>query len=90
MFTPRLRQKPVVLHYSVCHTCNVKDRSDYDKAVLLTLPVQREAEVVALFHATAHHRQHNFLYMLDGANFIAPQHTVCFICFLKRKDRFDA
>lgn len=50
------------LSLSVCHTCNVKDRSDYNKAVLLTLPARREAEVVALFHATAHHRQHDFLH----------------------------
>lgn len=27
---------------------------------LLTLPVRREAEVVALFHATVHHRHHDF------------------------------
>lgn len=57
----------------VCHICNFKDRSDYNKAVLLTLPVQREAEVVACFLPM-------FIisimisYMLDGANYIAPPH----------------
>lgn len=29
---------------------------------LQILPVQREAEVVALLHATAHHRHHGFLH----------------------------
>lgn len=53
---------PLILSLSVCHTCNVKDRSDYNKAVLLTFPVQREAEVVALFQATVDHRQRDFLY----------------------------
>ncbi len=47
---------------TVCHTCNFEDRGDYDKNVLLTLPAQREAEVVALFHATVHHRHHDFLH----------------------------
>lgn len=51
-------------------TCIVKDRSDYNKASLLTLHVQREAEVVVLFHATGS----TISYMLDGANYIAPLH----------------
>lgn len=53
---------PLILPFSVCHTSNVKDRSDYNKAVLLTFAVQREAEVVALFQATVDHGQHDFLY----------------------------
>lgn len=52
-------------------TCNAKDRSDYNKASLLTLHVQREAEVVVLFHATGSTISH----MLDGANYIAPLHV---------------
>lgn len=44
----------------VCHICNFKDRSDYNKAPLWTLPVGREGEVVALFHATVHLREHDF------------------------------
>lgn len=47
---------------SVCHTCDAKDRSDYEKAVLWTLPVQGEAEVVTFFHAAVDRRQHDFLH----------------------------
>lgn len=49
------------------HTCSAKDRSDYNKAPLSSLPVQREAEVVVLFHATVRRRGHTISYMLDGA-----------------------
>lgn len=52
----------IYLSLSRCPIGNFKDRSDNNKAVLLTLPVQREAEVVALFHATVHHRHHDFLH----------------------------
>lgn len=64
MFEPRniSTSNAVCLSLSMCHICYFKDRSDYNKAVLLTLPVQREAEVVALFHATVHHRHHDFLH----------------------------
>lgn len=52
---------PLIASLLVCYTYNSKDRSDYNKAVLLTLPVQREAEVVVLFHATVQDRLHDFL-----------------------------
>lgn len=55
------------------HTCSAKDRSDYNKAPLLNLPVQREAEVVVLYHATVCRGGHAISYMLDGATSSLPR-----------------
>lgn len=51
--------KPCLSHKQ--YICSIKDRSDCNNAALVILPVQGEAEVVASFHATAHH-DHDFLY----------------------------
>ena len=68
----RETKRPQTAPPSMCHTCNFKDWSVYqNKAARMTLPVQREGEVVTLFHTSAFSQTIMISYMLDGANYIA-------------------
>lgn len=58
----------------VCVMCTFKERSDYNKAFHSTLPVQREAEVVACY-MPLFFTNITTSYMQGGTNFIAPLHT---------------
>lgn len=74
---------------SMFHECDFKDRSDYNKAVVLSLLRYRRKQKWCLCFMPLLIISIMISYMQDGANSIAPPHTFCKLpefmlrCFLK-------